>query len=168
MPSPNHGGRRAGAGRPTEAAREEKRTAGAKAVQQFSERALKDLNELYEAQKQLAIGAYYEGCSKCNKQVSECRCKGGPVMVKVYQQLPHQRAGAELINQAKGKAATAQQVQTETHISVSLGCKRCGGYEPLIPRPKDGKEPDGAGDAEGSAGLAAGGGGCADPEGAGA
>lgn len=135
-----HGGRREGAGRPTDAAREEKRTAGAKAVQRFSEQAFKDLDALYEAQKQLALGVWYEGCGKCQKDLKECRCKGGPQEVRIYKAPPHQRAGAELIAHAKGRAAVAQQSALETQITVSLGCRKCGGYEPLIPRPKGDKE----------------------------
>jgi hypothetical protein len=137
-----HGGKRQGAGRPTDAAREQKRTAGAQAIQRFAEQALKDLDDLYQAQKQLALGIYYEGCSACSKEVGKCRCKEGPSRVRVYQLPPNQKAGAELIAQAKGKAATAQQVQQETQITVSLGCRKCGGYDPLVPRPAAKRERD--------------------------
>lgn len=133
---PGHGGKRTGAGRPTDAAIEAKKSAGSEAIQRFSEQAFADLDKLYEAQRDLALGVWYEGCSRCEKPKKECHCRERrgepPLTIKVYQQLPHHGAGELLISQAKGKAAVAQQVQTETQIILRLGCDKCG---TAIPRP---------------------------------
>lgn len=142
-----HGGVRKGAGRPTDAAIEQKKGAGAAAIARFTERALKDLDELYDAQKALALGVWYEGCSRCEKPKKECHCRErrgeAPLTIKVYKQLPHQKAGETLLSHTKGRAAVAQQVQQETTIILRLGCDRCG---TAIPRPPKKKEKADAGE----------------------
>lgn len=142
-----HGGKRIGAGRPTDAAIEQKKGAGAAAIARFTERALKDLDELYDAQKALALGVWYEGCSRCEKPKKECHCRErrgeAPLTIKVYKQLPHQKAGETLLSHTKGRAAVAQQVQQETTIILRLGCDKCGTAIPRPPKKKE-KADDGA------------------------
>lgn len=130
------GGRREGAGRKTNAEREAIRNATTEKLERFAKKSLADLDAIYEAQKALALGLYYEGCMACAKPVKKCRCKEGPQAVRIYQEPPNQKAGKDLMEHAKGRAAQAAQVQHETQITVSLGCKKCGNTEPLIPRPK--------------------------------
>lgn len=119
------GGRQPGGGHPTNAAVESKRAASAEAIARFSDRAFEDLDAVYEAQRDLALGVYYLGCLTCAKPPSKCRCKevwheegedGEPTFVRVYREPPNQKAGAELIAHTKGRAAQAAVIQQETQI----------------------------------------------------
>jgi hypothetical protein len=145
-----HGGRREGAGGVTREAQEAKKSAGSEALKRFTSKAFKDLDALYQAQKDLALGYYYEGCDQCEKPLDKCKCLASTKKaIRVYKAPPNQRAGAELIQHTKGRAAVAQQVQADTTILLSLGCLKCG---TSIPRPpKRGKAdalPVAAGDDE--------------------
>lgn len=166
-----HGGKREGAGRKSDAERAAIKNASSQRLAQFADKALRDLDAIYEAQKDLALGIYFEGCEMCARELGKCKCKEGPVGVRIYRRPPDQRAGAELLQHAKGRAAQAQQVQAETDIRVELGCRKCGATDPVIPRPpqKRGKDdPRGEtgrdGDLPGDAGGA--GGAVVDPPGA--
>lgn len=137
-----HGGRREGAGGKTREAIEAAKSAGSDALKRFTSKAFKDLDALYQAQKDLALGYYYEGCGLCEKPLDKCRCKEGPAGIRIYKAPPNQRAGAELIQHTKGRAAVAATVQADTTILLSLGCPKCG---TSIPRPpKRGKASDAA------------------------
>lgn len=154
------GGARAGAGRKSNAEREAIKNASSERLQKFAERSLADLEAFYEANRDLALGIYFEGCEVCAKELARCRCKEGPSAVRIYRQPPDQRALAVAIEHAKGRAAQAAQVQQETQITVTLGCRKCGGYDPVIPRPKvKGAESGGGGDLGRDDGGPAGGGG---------
>lgn len=114
------GGRRAGAGHPTAAAAAAKKEPKQDEVARFQERALGDLDRLYDAALDLALGVFYEGCGHCKREVESCICRK-PEPVRIYRQRPNAKALGDIISHIKGRPAQAQQAQAES--SFTLICR---------------------------------------------
>ena len=117
------GGRRAGAGHPTKAATEAKRKQTAEAAA-FVAGAQEYLPEALETLKLLAAGIWVEWCTRCRAGSADCTCDR-PDKTKLYQRPPDRQALEVLVEHARGKAAQAAAVQSDT--SITLVCN--------VPRP---------------------------------
>lgn len=139
MANPSHGGKRTGAGRPTDASREAKKNEAQARLGKLQARALADADRIYDALLDLAVGCFYEGCVNC-EQPLPCKCRKRGEGVRIYKRLPCQRAGSDLWQHIKGRAAVAPQVQQDSTIILRLGG---------VPRPKakGTDEEDASGDA---------------------
>lgn len=128
------GGRRPGAGRPTNAALELKRSPGSEEQQAFVLGAQAALPEALLILTEMARGIYYEGCSRCKKAVSLCACEV-PAATRIYQKPPDRQALEILVEHGRGRAAQAAQAAQDT--SITLVCN--------VPRPAGARAAGGAG-----------------------
>lgn len=102
------GGRRVGAGAPTDAATTAKVKAAQSAASRFQERAAADFDRIYNALADLAFGVWVQDVGIDGK-------------VRVYQRIPDRGALQTLIEHLKGKAAVAAVSQPDQSITFIAG-----------------------------------------------
>lgn len=126
------GGRRAGAGAPTDAATAAKVKAAQSAASRFQERAAQDFERIYDALADLAFGVWVQDVDHEGE------------VTRVYQRIPDRGALQTLIDHLKGRAAVASVTQPDTTITFIAG------HVPRPVRADKEVEPDGSSEAHGS------------------
>jgi hypothetical protein len=120
------GGRREGAGHPTNAQVRERKAAQARDTATFTRKAVAALGHNFEKLQELADGIYVE-------QTTEDGTR------RVYKKAPDRQAIMFLVEHGRGKAAQAVAVQQETTINIVSHVPR---PQAVAPIPKEAEAPD--------------------------